>query len=88
MAEPSPCKVYNGRTIHSVGCWNFQPQQHPFSAFWRGSLWQGAIREGAMPNLYRAPEILLRIAWAEKIDIWALGLLISCADHLDPWPSN
>ncbi|KAF6824741.1 hypothetical protein CPLU01_10690 [Colletotrichum plurivorum] len=29
-----------------------------------------------MPDLYRAPEIVLSLTWDEKIDIWALGLLI------------
>lgn len=31
----------------------------------------------ALPDLYRAPEILLRLEWDEKIDIWALGLVVS-----------
>ena len=30
-----------------------------------------------MPNLYRAPEIVLGINWNEKIDIWAMGMLVS-----------
>ncbi|KAL0944864.1 protein kinase [Colletotrichum truncatum] len=30
----------------------------------------------AMPDLYRAPEIILGVTWDEKIDIWALGLLV------------
>jgi len=29
-----------------------------------------------MPDLHRAPEIILGIPWNEKIDIWALGLMI------------
>lgn len=29
-----------------------------------------------MPDLYRAPEIILKVPWDEKIDIWALGLMI------------
>ncbi|KAL3422803.1 hypothetical protein PVAG01_04550 [Phlyctema vagabunda] len=30
----------------------------------------------AMPDLYRAPEIILRMPWNEKIDIWSLGLTL------------
>lgn len=29
-----------------------------------------------MPDLYRAPEIILYIRWTNKIDIWALGLMV------------
>lgn len=29
-----------------------------------------------MPDLYRAPEIVLGIPWKEKIDIWSTGLMI------------
>ncbi|KAJ0108086.1 hypothetical protein J7T55_007205 [Diaporthe amygdali] len=32
--------------------------------------------EHAMPDRYRAPEILLHLPWTNKIDIWALGLMI------------
>lgn len=31
----------------------------------------------AMPDLYRAPEIMLGIPWNEKIDIWSVGLMVS-----------
>lgn len=30
-----------------------------------------------MPDLYRAPEIVLGIPWNEKIDIWAVGMMVS-----------
>ena len=30
-----------------------------------------------MPDLYRAPEIVLGISWNEKIDIWSVGLMVS-----------
>lgn len=30
-----------------------------------------------MPDLYRAPEIVLGIPWNEKIDIWSVGVMAS-----------
>lgn len=33
-----------------------------------------------MPDLYRAPEIVLGIPWDEKIDIWAFGLMVIALD--------
>lgn len=38
---------------------------------------QDTYTEEVMPDLYRAPEILLGLPWDEKIDIWALGLTVS-----------
>ncbi|KAI9731117.1 MAG: hypothetical protein M1818_007975 [Claussenomyces sp. TS43310] len=47
----------------------------------------------AMPDLYRAPELVLRTTWDEKIDIWSLGLMcwtLLEGDHLfkDRLPSR
>lgn len=36
--------------------------------------------EHVMPDLYRAPEILLGLPWDNKIDIWALGLTVCYTD--------
>lgn len=35
----------------------------------------------ALPDLYRAPEIVLGIPWNEKIDIWAVGCMVAI------WPT-
>lgn len=37
---------------------------------------QGPFEGEVMPDLYRAPEIVLKIAWSEKIDIWSFGLMV------------
>lgn len=37
---------------------------------------QDEYEEHAMPDLYRAPEVLLGYPWTNKIDIWALGLMV------------
>ncbi|KAE9376111.1 putative CDK4/6 [Stipitochalara longipes BDJ] len=46
-----------------------------------------------MPDLYRAPEIVLGIPWDEKIDIWSVGLMVWGlfeGKHLfmEPFPSR
>ena len=33
-------------------------------------------RADVMPDHFRAPEVILDMWWDEKIDIWALGLLV------------
>ena len=30
-----------------------------------------------MPDVYRAPEVILGASWDFKIDIWSLGVLVS-----------
>lgn len=42
---------------------------------------QDTYAEQVMPDLYRAPEVLLGLPWDEKIDIWALGLTVSSTLH-------
>ncbi|POS74249.1 hypothetical protein DHEL01_v207365 [Diaporthe helianthi] len=45
--------------------------------------------EEVMPDLYRAPEILLSLPWDEKIDIWALGLTIwTCVEGENLFTDN
>lgn len=37
--------------------------------------------EDAQPLVYRAPEVVLRMPWNEKIDIWNVGTLV-CISHI------
>lgn len=30
-----------------------------------------------MPGIYRAPEVILGIDWDSKVDIWAIGVMVS-----------
>lgn len=29
-----------------------------------------------MPDIYRAPEVILGMNWATKVDIWAVGVMV------------
>ncbi|EEP77043.1 predicted protein [Uncinocarpus reesii 1704] len=31
--------------------------------------------EDVMPDVYRAPEIILRMPWDQNIDIWSIGMV-------------
>ena len=35
-------------------------------------------RDDIMPGVMRAPEVILGMEWDEKVDIWAMGLMVSC----------
>jgi serine/threonine-protein kinase SRPK3 len=30
-----------------------------------------------MPGIYRAPEVVLEMGWDYKVDIWAVGVMVS-----------
>lgn len=36
-------------------------------------------RGDIMPGIYRAPEIILGMDWDSKVDIWAIGVMVSAA---------
>ncbi len=31
----------------------------------------------AMPDIYRAPEIVLRLPWGYAVDMWSIGIMVS-----------
>ena len=35
-----------------------------------------------MPEMYRAPEVILDTEWDSKIDIWSVGVMVSCKSSL------
>jgi len=45
--------------------------------FGEAKIGDGPFTGGVMPDLYRAPEIILYIPWTEKVDIWGMGLMVS-----------
>ena len=77
QTAPSPRKVVSGRVTYTsvdidvpddglpVICDLGEARQGP-----------GPFLGEVLPDLYRAPEILLYIPWTEKIDIWSLGLMV------------
>lgn len=48
-----------------------------------GSARIGTTHTGdVMPGQYRAPEVILDMAWDTKIDIWALGLIVRYSENI------
>lgn len=39
-------------------------------------------REWSMPDLYRAPEVLLGLPWGFPVDVWSVGVMVSEKDGL------
>ncbi|KAF7187656.1 Serine/threonine-protein kinase SRPK [Pseudocercospora fuligena] len=76
--NPSPCKKVDDRIIYSSVEVEMpdDPGQPVVCDFGDAQFGPGPFAVEVMPDLYRAPEIVLGIAWDEKIDIWGFGLMV------------
>ena len=76
----SPRKFVDGRTIYPSyrtlhELWGGIPTITAFGAARFGD--PGEMHTGdVMPNIYRAPEVILDMQWDSKIDMWSVGLLV------------
>jgi serine/threonine protein kinase len=83
-SSPCPRKIVGDRVIYTSRLLGI-PKEHgrPILAdFGEARLIStlGKQWEDVQPLIYRAPEVLLRMPWNEKIDIWNLGVLV-CLYH-------
>lgn len=77
--NPSPRKVERGRTIYTSVDMDVpdDPGKPLICDFGDAQVGDRLFEVEVMPDLYRAPEIILCIPWNEKIDIWGFGLMVS-----------
>jgi hypothetical protein len=77
-ASPYPRKVHGNREIYPSA--NFKLPNDlgaaVLSDFGDAQFGDHPFIGEVMPDLYRAPEIVLAIPWDEEIDIWAFGLMV------------
>lgn len=77
ISEPSARKVYEGEATFLTRQVYTEIGNPKLIDLGEARFGQDTYTEEVMPDLYRAPEILLGLPWNEKIDIWALGLTVS-----------
>ena len=77
-AEPSCCKSIGDRVIYESRALEIpdEPGYPILCDFGDAQFGKEEYPGEVMPDLYRAPEIVLGIPWNEKIDIWAVGLMV------------
>ena len=76
-SSPTPYKIRGDYELHFSASFGLPDDGLPIiSDFGDAQFGDPPFCEDVMPDLYRAPEIILRIAWDEKIDIWAFGLMV------------
>ncbi|KAE8150472.1 protein kinase [Aspergillus avenaceus] len=79
ISNPSPRKVVGDRAIYysrklGIPKTHGRPVLSDFGEARFGSE-SGTYRDDVQPFMYRAPEVLLRVPWNEKIDIWNLAVV-------------
>ena len=77
-ASPIPRKRSGGRVVHASTPLDMpdDPGAIVITDFGDAKFGSEDHIGEVMPDLYRAPEIIFRISWDSKIDIWAFGLLV------------
>lgn len=77
--EPSPRKTDGDYVIYASRELDLpdEPDSFILCDFGDAQFGQKEYVGEVMPDLYRAPEIILKIPWNEKIDIWSTGLMAS-----------
>lgn len=80
ISNPSPHKVVGDRAIYytrkmSIPKKHGRPVLSDFGEARFGSE-SGTYCDDVQPFMYRAPEVLLRMPWNEKIDIWNLAVMV------------
>ncbi|KAE8137298.1 kinase-like domain-containing protein [Aspergillus pseudotamarii] len=75
ITDPSPRKILKERTIYQT--LNFLPRGGlPVLAdFGEARLGDIDHTDDIMPNVYRAPEVILRSSWSYKVDIWNVAMV-------------
>lgn len=81
IKNPSARKVMADRTIHlsyTMPVTHGEPVITDFGAAHVGEPGQRFSKD-VMPGVYRAPEIIVGAQWDSKIDIWSVGVMVSCS---------
>lgn len=78
--HPSPRKEADGRTLYASRRFDLpksigEPVLSDFGAAVSGDV---AHDEDVQPDVYRSPEVCLKIPWSYSIDIWNVGVLVGC----------
>ena len=79
LENPSPRKIDGGRIIYKSRELR-TPKTHGrpvLCDFGDARMGSTMYHEDIQPYLYRAPEVLLRMKWNKKVDIWNVGVLVS-----------
>lgn len=77
-SNPSPRKIVGDRVIYaSRQLRNTKQHGRPILCdFGQARFGSNTYTGDIQPYIYRAPEVVLRMSWNEKVDIWNVGVLV------------
>ena len=78
-SNPSPRKITGDRVIYSSRNLK-RTKQHGrpvLCDFGQARFGSSRYSGDIQPYIYRAPEVLLRMSWDRKVDIWNVGVVVS-----------
>lgn len=74
---PTARKVLKDRTIYITSRFPAGDGLPFLSDFGEARFSDEEHHEDIMPDLYRAPEVILKSNWDYKVDIWSVGMVVS-----------
>lgn len=75
MRFPSARKTLAGRTIYESAIMPITYGRTFICDFGSAHLGKKGT-EDIMPDMYRAPEVILGMGWDDKVDIWSIGMMV------------
>ena len=75
--DPFPRKELSDRTIYMSRPMRFSRGLPAITDLSEARLGSVEHVDDIMPDVYRAPEVILGMPWSYPVDIWALGMVVS-----------
>ena len=76
--DPSTPIMYDGVALHRSWPAITEVSGHPIvTDFGKMRLAEPMNTDWCMPDIYRAPEVLLKLPWYFPVDIWSVGVMVS-----------
>jgi serine/threonine protein kinase len=78
LDSPAPRKLVEGKPVY-LSRWFERPRQWGVSVLSDfGSAVRGDMERNhdAQPNVYRSPEVMLKVEWSYPVDIWNVGCMV------------
>jgi len=80
--NPCPRKILDNRTIYLSRPMPFSAGLPALSDLSEARFGNSLHTDDIMPNVYRAPEVILGIPWSYPVDIWGLGMVVRSSDPI------
>jgi serine/threonine-protein kinase SRPK3 len=90
IERPIARKILSDRTIYNSRPMSFSTGPPVLCDLGETRVGNQKHRGDIMPGIYRAPEVVLGMDWDTKVDIWAVGVMVSTTfaaeENESSWP--